>query len=81
MLINTVQNNKLIAVIRDSLRRFEEESYQELLSKVFTWSQPEPKKPEPKKPDDKKDDGDIPEPPSPPPEPTQPQSPPIADIA
>jgi hypothetical protein len=36
----------LIAVIRDQLRRFEEEEYQGLLTKVSSWAQPDPE-PEP----------------------------------
>lgn len=32
----------LIAVIRDSLRHFEENDYQRLLSQMATWAQPEP---------------------------------------
>lgn len=33
---------RLIAVIRENLRRFEETDYQQALSKVMTWSQPAP---------------------------------------
>jgi hypothetical protein len=32
----------LIAVIRDTLRRFEETEYQRLLSRMTTWAQPTP---------------------------------------
>jgi len=46
-LINTVRNNKLIAVIRDSLRRFEEEGYQKLLERVVFLAQPKPDVPVP----------------------------------
>jgi hypothetical protein len=35
----------LIAVIRDTLRRFEEAEYQRLLSKMTAWTQPVPKPP------------------------------------
>ena len=35
-------NQTLIAVIRDSLRRFEENDYQRLLSQMATWAQPTP---------------------------------------
>ena len=46
-LINTIKNNKLIAVIRDSLRRFEEEGYQKLLERVVFLAQPKPDVPVP----------------------------------
>ena len=36
----TVERQKLIAVIRDTLRRFEEADYQRLLTKMTTWAQP-----------------------------------------
>lgn len=36
----TVERQGLIAVIRDTLRRFEEQEYQHLLSLVATWTQP-----------------------------------------
>ena len=35
-----IERQKLIAVIRDTLRRFEETDYQRLLSKVASWVQP-----------------------------------------
>jgi hypothetical protein len=35
----TVERQKLIAVIRDTLRRFEEADYQRLLTKMTTWAQ------------------------------------------
>ena len=36
----SVERQKLIAVIRDNLRRFEESDYQRLLSKMTSWAQP-----------------------------------------
>jgi hypothetical protein len=41
-----IERQKLIAVIRDTLRRFEESDYQRLLSQMTSWAQPAPK-PEP----------------------------------
>ncbi len=41
--IQTVERQKLIAVIRDTLRCFEEAEYQRLLSKMTAWAQPVPK--------------------------------------
>ncbi len=38
----SVDCQKLIAVIRDTLRRFEESDYQRLLSKIASWAQPPP---------------------------------------
>ena len=38
----SVACQKLIAVIRDTLRRFEESDYQRLLSKMASWHQPTP---------------------------------------
>ena len=38
----SVECQKLIAVIRDTLRRFEETDYQRLLSKMASWAQPTP---------------------------------------
>ncbi|MCY4495634.1 MAG: hypothetical protein OXB92_17460, partial [Acidimicrobiaceae bacterium] len=38
----TVERQKLIAVIRDTLRRFEESDYQRLLSQMTSWAQPAP---------------------------------------
>ncbi len=38
----SVECQKLIAVIRDTLRRFEESDYQRLLSKIASWTQPPP---------------------------------------
>ena len=43
--IQTVERQKLIAVIRDTLRCFEEAEYQRLLSKMTAWAQPVPKPP------------------------------------
>jgi hypothetical protein len=40
---NSVDHQKLIAVIRDTLRRFEESDYQRLLSQLTSWAQPVPK--------------------------------------
>lgn len=37
-----IERQKLIAVIRDTLRRFEESDYQHQLSKMTTWAQPAP---------------------------------------
>jgi hypothetical protein len=37
-----IERQKLIAVIRDSLRRFEEDDYQRLLSQMTSWAQPAP---------------------------------------
>ena len=36
----TIERQKLIAVIRDNLRRFEESGYQRLLSQMTSWAQP-----------------------------------------
>ncbi|MBI2354427.1 MAG: BREX system P-loop protein BrxC [Deltaproteobacteria bacterium] len=38
----SIERQKLIAVIRDSLRRFEESDYQSLLSQMTAWAQPTP---------------------------------------
>ncbi len=38
--LQLVERQKLIAVIRDSLRRFEELDYQRLLTQMASWSQP-----------------------------------------
>jgi len=38
----SIERQKLIAVIRDTLRRFEESDYQRLLSKMATLAQPTP---------------------------------------
>jgi hypothetical protein len=40
--IHSLDRQTLIAVIRDQLRRFEEQEYQHLLTKIGSWSQPEP---------------------------------------
>lgn len=42
-----IEKQKLIAVIRDTLRRFEEKDYQRLLTQLSTWAQPKtyPEKP------------------------------------
>jgi len=37
-----IERQKLIAVIRDTLRRFEESDYQRLLSQMTSWAQPSP---------------------------------------
>lgn len=37
-----IERQKLIAVIRDTLRRFEEGEYQRLLSQMTSWAQPAP---------------------------------------
>lgn len=39
---NSIKQQKLIAMIRDSLRRFEETDYQKLLTQVTSWAQPAP---------------------------------------
>jgi hypothetical protein len=38
-----IKQQSLIAVIRDDLRRFEDESYSALVQKLMLWSQPKPK--------------------------------------
>ena len=38
----SIERQKLIAVIRDALRRFEESDYQRLLSQMASWAQPAP---------------------------------------
>ena len=38
----SLERQKLIAVIRDALRRFEESDYQRLLSQMTSWAQPTP---------------------------------------
>ncbi|MFQ6759449.1 MAG: BREX system P-loop protein BrxC [Deltaproteobacteria bacterium] len=54
-----IENQKLIAVICDTLRRFEESDYQRLLSQMASWAQPTP---QPKtSPKDKKASGFSPE--------------------
>jgi hypothetical protein len=45
---SNIARQTLIAVIRDSLRHFEENDYPQLLSKMVTWAQPTPQ-PEPSK--------------------------------
>ena len=45
---SNISRQTLIAVIRDSLRHFEENDYPQLLSKMVTWAQPAPQ-PEPSK--------------------------------
>ena len=39
---NTIEHHKLIAVIRDTLRRFEESDYQRQLSLMTEWARPAP---------------------------------------
>ena len=39
---SAIERQKLIAVIRDTLRRFEESDYQRLLSQMTSWAQPAP---------------------------------------
>jgi hypothetical protein len=41
----SIAQQKLIAVIRDTLRRFEDDEYQRLLSRLSTWARPAPVKP------------------------------------
>ena len=43
--IETIQRQKLIAVIRDTLRRFEEQEYTKLLMQMSSWAQSELKTP------------------------------------
>ena len=38
----SVENQKLIAIVRDTLRSFEESEYQRLLSQLASWSRPAP---------------------------------------
>ncbi|KHK01142.1 BREX system P-loop protein BrxC [Desulfovibrio sp. TomC] len=62
----TIERQKLIAVIRDTLRRFEESEYQRLLSQMTSWAQTAPT-PEPApEPDGSatKDEGAEPTPPA-----------------
>ena len=54
-------NQTLIAVIRDSLRRFEENDYQRLLSQMATWAQPTPA-PQPTKEGETPKEGPKPKP-------------------
>jgi hypothetical protein len=42
LFLHSLDRQTLIAVIRDQLRRFEDEIYPDLLTKVSAWSQPEP---------------------------------------
>lgn len=61
-----IERQKLIAVIRDTLRRFEESDYQRLLSKMTSWAQPAPtpeSAPEPGQPAPS-DEGTKPTPPA-----------------
>jgi len=61
-----IERQRLIAVIRDTLRRFEESDYQRLLSQMTSWAQPAPT-PEPvPEPDGtaKPDEGTKPTPPA-----------------
>jgi hypothetical protein len=61
-----LERQKLIAVIRDTLRRFEEIDYQRLLSQMTSWVQPAPTPepaPEPDQPATP-DEGAIPTPPA-----------------
>ena len=41
----SIAQQKLIAAIRDTLRRFEDDEYQRLLSRLSTWATPAPAKP------------------------------------
>jgi len=47
---NKIQNEKLIAVIRDTLRRFEENEYQTLLAKMVDMANPPPRESQTVKP-------------------------------
>ncbi|SFW56044.1 MULTISPECIES: BREX system P-loop protein BrxC [Desulfovibrio] len=61
-----LERQQLIAVIRDTLRRFEESDYQRLLSKMTSWAQPAPtpeSAPEPGQPAPS-DEGTKPTPPA-----------------
>ena len=53
MFSDSIKGQKLIAVIRDNLRRFEDNEYQRLLSQMSAWLQPTPPKPS----DDDEDSG------------------------
>ncbi len=53
--LESITRQNLIAVIRDTLRRFEESDYQLLLSQMTSWAQPEPVKEAPSPADDKQD--------------------------
>ena len=48
----TIKQQYLIAVIRDTLRRFEEQQYQQLISQTLAWAAPPPAPPDPDKPAD-----------------------------
>jgi len=55
-----IERQKLIAVIRDILRRFEESDYQRLLSQMTSWAQPAPKsEPAPEPPGTATPDEDV----------------------
>ncbi|WP_028584971.1 BREX system P-loop protein BrxC [Desulfogranum mediterraneum] len=45
--VASIEGQKLIAVIRDTLRRFEENDYQRQLSQLTAWAQPTPPQPKP----------------------------------
>lgn len=45
--VQSIERKTLIAVIRDTLRLFEESDYPRLLSKVISWAQPDPGETEP----------------------------------
>tara|TARA_B110001454_G_scaffold202908_1_gene210362 strand:+ start:13464 stop:17072 length:3609 start_codon:yes stop_codon:yes gene_type:complete len=57
--IGKLNGQNLIAMLRDEVRRFEEQSYSSLVQQLMTWSQPAP---EPKKPDHKKTESTKPQP-------------------
>lgn len=43
--ISKLNGQNLIAMLRDEMRRFEEQGYSNLVQKLMTWSRPEPAKP------------------------------------
>jgi hypothetical protein len=57
--IGKLNGQNLIAMLRDEVRRFEEQSYSSLVQQLMTWNQPAP---EPKKPDYKKTESTKPQP-------------------
>lgn len=61
----SIERQKLIAVVRENLRRFEETDYQRQLSQMTTWAQPAPDpvlEPNPEKDSPKKQEGQRPKP-------------------
>jgi hypothetical protein len=63
--MSSIERQKLIAVVRENLRRFEETDYQRQLSQMTTWAQPAPDpvpEPNPEKDSPKKQEGQRPKP-------------------